>query len=120
VVIVLRKINTNMLGNERRFLRRLYRRIRYLIFSLREIYNWDYESCDNCGIGFKVAYHLKDETWIKIYGSDDGCLCLNCLIEVAMRKKIPITKDDFTWLSVFEEVIDEGFYCNNIINKLQS
>ena len=108
-----------MLGNERRFLRRLYRRIRYLIFSLREIYNWDYESCDNCGIGFKVAYHLKDETWINIYGSDGGCLCLNCVIELAMRKKIPITKDDFTWLSIFEEVIDEGFNCNDIIKNLK-
>ena len=91
-----------------------------MLKSIKEIYSWKYESCDRCGSCFKIMYEVKDETWINVYGSSGGCYCLNCFIEVAMKKKIAITKDDFEWLALMEEVIDEGLYFNDIINNSKS
>lgn len=83
-----------------RFLRRLKNRIKY-IFQFKIMYKWDYESCEKCGCCFKIAYSLKDEIWNKIYGSENGCLCLNCLLELAIKKNIFLNKKDFIWLSLF-------------------
>jgi hypothetical protein len=87
-------------------IKRFFRRLKYVFqFST---YKWDYESCENCGKSFKIAYSVKDEIWNKVYGSEDGCLCLNCFLEKSLKKDVYIKPDDIEWLSLFYG--DEGYY----------
>lgn len=72
------------------------------------MYNWDYESCDQCGSCFKIAYTITDEKWNEIYGSENGCLCLNCFLEKGQFRQNFLTKKDFLWLSIFYG--DDGHY----------
>lgn len=82
------------------FLRRFKNRLKPLL-RLREMWDWEYESCERCGSCFKLAYSLRDEVWKDLCGSDDGCLCLNCVIEKAIENEITIKPEDLEWLSIF-------------------
>ena len=67
--------------------KRILRRIKY-VFDLKEPITWQYESCENCGHCFKVCWDAQDENWIEVCGSDNGCLCIDCFVEMAKRKGI--------------------------------
>jgi hypothetical protein len=82
------------------FFRRLKNRIKYVL-EFKDIWQWEYESCELCGSCFRIAYTLKNEIWNKIYGSDNGCLCLNCLIKKAAKKNMFLDYKDFKWLCIF-------------------
>lgn len=84
----------------RRFIRRLKNRCKPLL-RWKQIYQWDYESCENCGACFKLAYSLRDRIWDDLYGTSAGCLCLNCAIEKALSKGIIIHPSDIEWLRLF-------------------
>ena len=81
--------------------KRLRRRLRHLL-RIGEIWGWESESCEHCGSCFKIAYSLRNATWNAIYGSEDGCYCLDCVLSVAKRRGVRITADDFTWLALFD------------------
>ena len=87
-------------------IKRFLRRLKYA-FQFDTIFNWDYESCENCGKSFKIAYLVKHEIWYKVYGSEDGCLCLNCFLEKASKKNIIIKPEDFLWLSLIYPINGE-------------
>lgn len=82
------------------FLRRFFNRLKPLL-RFSEIWDWDYESCERCGACFKLAYTFRDDLWLVLYGSEDGCLCLNCALEKAINKGVFIAPADFEWLSLF-------------------
>jgi hypothetical protein len=88
------------IGRFRRLLRRFKNRLKPL-FRLRELWRWEFESCERCGACFKLAYTLRDGAWNALYGSDNGCLCLNCAAEKALDQKLLITPRDFEYLSLF-------------------
>ena len=89
------------------FLRLFIYRLKPL-FHWREMWTWEYEKCQRCGSCFKLAYSLQDNIWMKLQGSECGCLCLNCAIEKALKKKIIIKPGDLTWLCLFYG--DSGSY----------
>lgn len=82
------------------FLRRLKNRLKPLV-RIRELWSWEYESCERCGCCFKLAYGIVDNMWERVYGSDSGCLCLNCFIERALENNIYLDKNDIEWLILF-------------------
>ena len=84
----------------RTFLYRLRCRIRNC-FRIRDMWQYDYESCGRCGNNFNVAYILYDKKWVEIYGNDGGCLCVDCLMDMANKKGIFLKKEDFRWLCLF-------------------
>lgn len=83
-----------------RFLRRLKNRLKPLL-RLNELWTWEGESCERCGSCFKLAYDLEDPTWNELYGSDGGCLCLNCAIEKGIENGVFLTPKDFVWVFLF-------------------
>lgn len=83
-----------------RFLRRLKNRLKYVL-DFKTIWNWEYESCERCGSCFRLAYTLKNEAWDNVYGSSNGCLCLNCFLEKGAEKNFFIAPSDFEWLALF-------------------
>jgi len=87
-----------------RFLRRLRNRLRP-IFRFKEIWNWEAETCDRCGSCFHLAYNLRDDVWIKINGSETGCLCFNCVVAVALLRGIALSREDIEFMFLFS---DEG------------
>ncbi|MFW6002650.1 MAG: hypothetical protein ACOCQD_04855 [archaeon] len=97
----------------KRCLLRLFRGLRYLFKDIKNRFQWDYESCEDCGTPFRIAYSVTDELWNKVYGDDSGCLCLNCFLLRAFKKGIYPKKTDITWLSMFDG--DNG--CVDIINQ---
>lgn len=88
------------MGIVKRFFRRFKNRLK-ACFRFREMWFWDYESCERCGSCFRVAYLVKDEIWNSVYGSSEGCLCINCFLELASKKKVLVTPDSFKWLCLF-------------------
>jgi hypothetical protein len=79
---------------------RFISKIKYIL-QFREMWSWPYESCDNCGKCYRMVYRIKDETWLKINEKDGGCLCVDCLLSIAQRKKISFSIEDFIHLWVF-------------------
>ncbi|MDD5649302.1 MAG: hypothetical protein PHF86_02610 [Candidatus Nanoarchaeia archaeon] len=76
--------------------KRVLRRIKY-VFILKDLINWEYESCKRCGHCFRLLWSVKDELWRKVTGSVDdggGSLCVDCFIELALQKNIKISNDD--------------------------
>ncbi|KKN24941.1 hypothetical protein LCGC14_0889890 [marine sediment metagenome] len=92
-------INTLLSKFRHRFLRRFKNRIKPL-FRLRELWEWEAESCNRCGSCFKLAYSLTDAAWNALYGSDGGCLCLNCAVEMAEEKGVEVRAEDVLWLCI--------------------
>ena len=82
------------------FIRRLINRLKPLL-RFREIWSWDYESCERCGSCFRLAYTVTNEKWQEVYGSERGCLCLSCFLELASLKDITVRPEDFMWLCIF-------------------
>lgn len=80
--------------------KRIIRRIKY-VFNLHEILTWSFESCEKCGHCFKLMWSIKNEKWIKVMGTDNGCLCIDCFIEIAKKKNIKITQNDFETIEIF-------------------
>lgn len=58
------------------------------------------ETCDRCGKKYEIVYSLLDNTWQLITSQKEGCLCLDCLIRIATKRGIHLTRDDFTYLSI--------------------
>lgn len=83
-----------------RFLYRLINRFKP-IFRFREMWSWDYESCERCGSCFRLAYTMTNEKWKEVYGSENGCLCLDCFLKMAESKDIKISPEDILWLNIF-------------------
>ena len=90
----------NKIGTMKRFFKRLKNRIK-ACFRFRDMWTWNYESCERCGSCLRIAYTIQDEIWYIVYGSDKGCLCLNCFLELASEKNVTITPDHFKWLCLF-------------------
>lgn len=74
-------------------IKRILRRIKY-VFLFRSL-GWVNESCQDCGHCFRLVWSVKDEIWNEVMGSGDGILCLDCFIERAESKGIPIKEEDF-------------------------
>lgn len=81
-------------------LKRFIRRIRYA-FYFREIVSWRNESCDRCGHCFRLCWSVRDEKWLEVCGSDDGCLCLDCFVELANRRGIGLVQTDIERMDLF-------------------
>ena len=80
--------------------KRILRRIKY-VFILRDLITWPYESCNRCGHCFKVCWNTKNDLWLTVYGSEGGCLCIDCFIELANKKGITIHETDIGTLELF-------------------
>lgn len=66
--------------------------------------DWEYESCIDCGRGFRVLWSVKDELWQKVRGVPNdggGSLCVGCFVERAEKKGIHITREDFEIFKFF-------------------
>lgn len=81
------------------FLVRLFKRI--ISINLIKLYTWEYESCFKCGSLYRIVYYLKDDIFMKITGNDNHCYCLECILNIAEKKNIQITIDDFVRLWLF-------------------
>ena len=88
----------SLIGGGLRLLRRLPRRIRHA-FRVREMFEWEYESCERCGACFSLCYQVRDDLWVRVYGSDGGCLCLGCFLSRASKSGISVHREDFVILS---------------------
>ncbi len=89
------------IGMTRLFLIRFFRRLRFT-FRLCEIWRWGYENCRSCGINYRLPVNVKDGTWIKVNGIEEGCLCINCFLQIAHDKGIGIEKKHFDNMWIFD------------------
>lgn len=87
VHVVLHRDNELVMAHWKLIAKRILRRVKY-VFDLRELLNWKYESCENCGHCFKVCWTAEDKNWVEVYGNDGGCLCIDCFVERARRKGV--------------------------------
>jgi hypothetical protein len=81
-------------------IKRILRRIKY-VFIIKEIMSWQFESCERCGHCFKLCWSVKDEIWKMVYGSDNGCLCIDCFVELANECGIKLKNKDFEAIDLF-------------------
>lgn len=86
--------------NYKLIIKRIFRRIFY-VFKWRELLNWEYESCERCGHCFRLYWKTKNSKWIEVYGGENGCLCIDCFIELANKKNIPLVKNDIEKIELF-------------------
>ena len=83
--------------------KRIFNRLKY-VFIWKELFTWPYESCKRCGHCFKQQWSVADEVWKKVMEVSDsggGSLCLDCFIEVAKRKRVPVKGSDFDVVKFF-------------------
>lgn len=73
--------------------KRIFRRIRF-IFFLKDMITWEYESCIRCGHCYRVLWKISDEKWNAVKGDQNGCLCIDCFLEMANNKNIVINAND--------------------------
>ena len=88
-----RKISFNRIY----FLKRVFHMIKHIPDFIKESYCWGYESCQECGNSFRVMWHVRDEIWNKVTGTNDGCggsYCLDCFVKLAEKKGICIEPKD--------------------------
>lgn len=66
---------------------------------------WQYEceSCDNCGRCYNLVGYWDDNKWLSVNGQEGGCLCVECFLELADIKNINISSQDIERLWVFKE-----------------
>ncbi len=95
--------------------RRFFMRLRYA-FRLQEIFTNEYESCDRCGRCYNVPCNMQDTVWLQINGSESGCLCLECIVELAQKKGIQLSVDDIRNLWVFSP--DDDYSDVDLIGKI--
>jgi len=82
------------------FIRRVIRRLKYIFIGR---YDWDFESCIDCGHCFHINWTVRDELWNKVMNVDDGgggSLCVDCFVDRALNKKIFLKNNDFI-LNIF-------------------
>ena len=80
------------------FLKRIYRRIKYISKFIKESFTYEYETCQECGNAFRVMWHVKDEIWNKVtntYGGG-GSYCVDCFIKKAEKQGIIINQEDIS------------------------
>lgn len=88
-------------------IKRLYRRIRWLLFYQWKnltLKQWPYESCKQCGKNLRISWSIKDKYWHKVLDRFDcggGSYCVNCFVEIAKKKNICIHYDDFDYIELF-------------------
>ena len=95
------------------FIKRFFRRLRYC-FRLEEMWKWEYESCNNCGINYRLPIGIRDDIWLKVNGKEEGCLCINCFLQIAEKKEVEIKKEYIDKLYKFNP---KGL-CFDIINRI--
>jgi hypothetical protein len=96
--LILEKLKL-FLGKLKLFCPRFFRRLRHT-FQFKEMYNHEFESCQRCGSTYHMFYDLKDFVWYSIFGSENGCYCLDCLIKIAKSKNIEIEMEDFNYIEI--------------------
>lgn len=74
-------------------LKRFFRRLRFA-FDDVDAATWEYESCERCGHCIRFTWWVRDEVWVRVYGSPSGCFCPNCFLAVAARNGIKVDADD--------------------------
>ena len=84
----------------RLFLIHFFRRLRFA-FRLREIWKWEYENCYSCGSNYRLPAEIRDDIWIKVNGRSEGCLCVDCFLQIASEKGIKIKEEHFIRIWVF-------------------
>lgn len=83
------------------FIKRFIRRIRFAL-RFKEMWEWQYESCEECGSNFRWCWAIKDELWSSIYGSSNGTLCPDCTIKRGLKKGIRLKDKDFEHKQIFQ------------------
>ena len=91
-------------------LNRVLRRILNVFDS--EAITWECESCNRCGICYRLPYRMKDEVWVRVVGHEGGLLCFDCFIRTAEEKGVEIKLEDIESLWVFQA---EGHKCFDIV-----
>lgn len=79
------------------FLKRIYRRIKYIPKFIKESFTYEYETYQECGNAFRIMWHVKDEIWNKVTKTDDGgggSYCVDCFIKEAEKQNIKINQED--------------------------
>lgn len=84
------------------YLKRFIRRLKYCCIWSKLDQRIQKQSCTRCGRFIWLDFHIKDTKWNHIT-SEDNCLCIDCLIEIANNKNIKIDKDDITLLLIMQE-----------------
>ena len=98
-------------NNKRLFIKRFLVRLSNLL-RFREMWGWEYESCNRCGSCYRLATGWLDSKWIEVNGRYGGCLCFDCFMIVSQEKHINIVREDIERLWVFDPVGE----CFNIID----
>ena len=99
------------------FIKRFFRRLKYA-FSFKEIVSWESESCYKCGCNYRLCINAKQETWNKVVGSENGCLCANCFLTLAESKGIQLCKKDLGQIWVFNPN-GKSFDISNTLKSLK-
>ncbi|MCE5220210.1 MAG: hypothetical protein LLF98_02785 [Clostridium sp.] len=79
------------------FLKRIYRRIKYIPKFIKESLTYEYETCQECGNAFRIMWHVNDEIWNKVTNTNDGgggSYCVDCFVKKAESKNIKINSKD--------------------------
>lgn len=83
-----------------RVIKRLLRRIHWLLFIQWEdlrLRDWPCESCKRCGKCFRLMWNVEDNYWRKVFGDPDGgVLCLDCFLALAKKKGVVIPTSSIT------------------------
>jgi len=95
------KLAIKILWFRQTFLRRFLSRLKFL-FRLKEMWSWQYESCNRCGCCYRIPTDWVDNKWIEVVGSKNGCLCAECFIKIAQQKRINIKKQDIELMWLFD------------------
>lgn len=93
----------------RRFFLRFFRRLRHA-FRWKEIWRWDFESCQRCGSCYKICVNWSDKFWWKIRGTDSGTLCPECTITISQENMITLHSDYIESMYIF----NTKFGCLNL------
>ncbi len=92
-----------MFGKLKLFIIRIFRSIRNIPFFIKKSFMYEYETCNKCGIGYRLLWNVKDEIWMQVFNTDSGCYCPTCFIEVAEKKGIYINDGDIEIKPFYEE-----------------
>lgn len=95
------------MGRVGRFCLRFKRRLFYS-FRFREMFLYDWETCNRCGRNYDLCIGLSPNKWDEVNGKSEGCLCPDCFFQVAREKKIKIKLDDIRDFFVAPIVADES------------
>jgi hypothetical protein len=97
--------------------KRFFRRLKFA-FKFDEIITWQYESCQRCGHCFKLNWSARDDKWLEVLGNEDGCLCIDCFIEVAKEKNVIITQHDIERMEIFNPIEENKMIKKNFWRRV--